>query len=267
MTLHPNIERGAAVLEARLKNSPLAGQTAHPMVSRPFITLSRETGAGATTLGEMLVPLLDAAVGEPGHGWVFMDKNLIAHALAQQNLPERMAKYLGEGRISEIQAVIGELMGLHPPLWELEQQVVEAVLQLAQLGRVILVGRASYVVTRSLPAGFHVRLVAPLEVRMKRIMRILNCSEATARAYILENDRGRERFLRTRFDREIGDAHLYDLVINTERMAPATSARLIVEALRDRVAGLQGSRPPVAGGTSTEPWPSPSAEMARSREG
>jgi cytidylate kinase len=232
------LERGLSVLEARLQN-PQAGLTSHVTDARPFITVSRETGAGATTLGKLLIPLLDETFGEPGQGWVFLDKNLLVQALARRNLPERLAEHLPEDKISEIKAVIGELVGLHPPLWELERQVAEAILQLAHVGRVILVGRASFLITRSLPGGLHVRLVASMEVRTKRMMGLLDCSAAEAGEYIRKTDRGRQRHLRTRFEQDIEDPHTYDLVINTDRMSPPTVAHLVLGALRDRLADLQ----------------------------
>ncbi len=244
MSQHAYLERGLTVLEARLKPAAQAGQVGYPVEPRPFITLSRETCAGATTVGQLLVPMLDEALGEPGHPWVFLDKNLIAHALAQRNLPERLAEYLPEDKISEINGIIGELTGLHPPLWELEQEVLETILQLAQVGRVILVGRASFVITKSLPAGFHVRLVASEEVRIRRMMSMLNCSEALAREQIRKADRGRRRYLRARFGDNPEDVHLYDMVINTDRISAATTGRIIVDALRDRLTGLRVSRAP-----------------------
>jgi len=232
------LERGLSVLEARLQN-PQPGFTGHAIDAHPFITLSRETGAGATTLGTLLIPQLDEAFGEEGQGWVFLDKNLLAQALARRNLPERLAEHLPEDKISEIKAVIGELVGLHPPLWDVERQVAEAILQLAHMGRVILVGRASFLITRSLPSGLHVRLVASLEVRIKRMMGLLDCSAAEAEEYIRKMDRGRQRHLRTRFEQDIEDPHTYDLVINTDRMSPQTVAHLVMRALHDRLADLQ----------------------------
>jgi cytidylate kinase len=232
------LERGLSVLEARLQN-PQTGLAGHVTGARPFITVSRETGAGATTLGKLLIPMLDESLGEEGQGWVFLDKNLLVQALARRNLPERLAEHLPEDKVSEFKAVIGELVGLHPPLWELERQVAEAILQLAHMGRVILVGRASFLITRSLPGGLHVRLVASMEVRTKRMMALLDCSAAEADEYIRKMDRGRLRYLKTRFEQDAEDPHTYDLVINTDRMSPPTVARLVAGALRDRLTDLQ----------------------------
>lgn len=235
-------EQGLAVLEARLKNASPSGQRIPCAPDAvPFVTLSRETAAGATTIGSMLVPLMNRALGEPGQGWALLDKNLINCALAQQNLPERLAEHLPEDKISEIEAVIGELVGLHPPIWELEHQIVAAILQLAQAGRVILVGRGSAVITRSLPGGFHVRLVAPLGVRAGRMMDVLQCDEGVAREHIFRTDRARQRFFRTHFGGDLDDPRFYDLVANTGRVPPEIVAQLIVTGLTERIRRLQAS--------------------------
>ncbi|MFA5057142.1 MAG: cytidylate kinase family protein, partial [Opitutaceae bacterium] len=150
-----------------------------------------------------------------------------------------LADYLPEDKISETKSVIGELMGMHPSIWQLEHQVAEAILQLAHVGRVVLAGRAAYLITQSLPGGFHVKLVAPLETRIPRMMALLGCDAAAAAAHIRKTDRARRRYVKTRFGRDIDDTHLYDLVINTERISPASAASLIVAALRDRLTGLR----------------------------
>jgi cytidylate kinase len=215
-----------------------------PSEVRPFITLGRETGAGATTTGLALVPLLDQAFKEQGQGWVFLDKNLLAHALATHNLPERLVQHLPEDKVSEIKAVVGELVGLHPSLWELEHKVAEAILQLANVGRVVIAGRAAYLITQSLPGGFHVKLVASADVRIERMMRLLNCDAGAATAHIRKTDRARRRFVRTRFERDPDDPHLYDLVINTDRMSPGAVAHLILEGLRNRMLDLEAANRP-----------------------
>ncbi len=237
MTLPTYLERGLTVLEARLQASQPAQAHIPVAGGEPFVTLGRETGAGATTVGQLLVPLLDQAFGAEGQGWVFLDKNLLARALARINLPERLADHLPEDKISEIKAIVGELLGLHPSLWDLEQRVAEAILQLAHVGRVIIAGRAAYLITRSLPGGFHVKLVASLEVRVQRMMKLLDCSAAAAEAHVRKTDLARRRYIRTRFGRDIDDAQLFDLIINTERMAPETVAHIILQAMRGRQTG------------------------------
>jgi cytidylate kinase len=202
------------------------------------MTISRETGAGATSLGQQLVPMLNQELDVDGQGWVFLDKNLLTQALLHHQLPAELATYLPEDRISETKAVIGELLGLHPSLWQLEQKISEAILQLAHVGHVVFAGRAAHLITRALPAGLHIRLIASLPSRVARMATELKCSLERAYAHIEKNDLARQRYVRAHFDHDIEDPHQYDLVINTDHLSPSAAARLVVGALHDRLKSL-----------------------------
>lgn len=251
MSTHAYLDQGLAILQARLSTPPFPAES-EPRTPpiHPFVTISRECCAGASSLGRKLLPLLDNEIGQDGQSWMFLDKDLITFALTQHRLPERLAEFLPEDRISETKSLIGELLGLHPSLWELEHQVAEAILQLAHVGRVVFAGRAAHLITSSLPGGFHVRLVASLESRTKRMMALQHCGEDDAIQAIARTDAARRRHVQTHFDRDIDDPHTYDLVINTDRVALATAAHLVVQALRDRLASIN----PVP--TAPAPWTS-----------
>lgn len=238
MIPHTYLEHGLSILHTRLQHPSQPSPTGPRVEIHPFITVSRETGAGATTLGQLLLPLLDRELGSEGHDWVLLDKDLLTQALTHHHLPERLAAFLPEDSISETKAVIGELVGLHPSLWTLEQKIAEAILQLAHVGRVIFAGRAANLITRGVPSGLHIRLVAPKEVRADRVAAMLNCTHAAAIAHLERNDLARRRYVRTHFEQDIDDPRLYDLVINTAHFTPAATARLVVGALHDRLRHL-----------------------------
>lgn len=234
-TTHPYLDHGIKILKTRLHSPSIIQGTGSRPAGRPFITISREAAAGATALGQQLVALLNEQMRIEGRSWIFFDGDLITHALTKHNLPERLAEYLPEDRISEIKALIGELVGLHPPVWELEQKVSEAIFHLADLGCVILTGRASNLITRSLPGGFHVRLVASMSARVQRMMKIKNCDAIAAKNSLLSSDHARARYVRTNFQQDVEDPHNYDLVINTDRLTPLDVSQLVLQAMRDRI--------------------------------
>lgn len=236
MTNHPYLQHGLTILHARLKTPQASFAALTGSAPRPFITLSRETCAGATTLGKHLLPLLDAQLSEEGRSWMFLDKDLLHHALNHHNLPERLADYLPEDRLPEIKGLIGEIVGLHPPLWELEHRVAEAIHRFAELGHVIIAGRAAHLITRDLPGGIHLRLVAPLESRIRRAQALHQSSRDVAEAFIRDSDLARERHVQTNFEQSVSDPHSYDLVINTDRIPPATAAHLVFTALQEHIA-------------------------------
>jgi cytidylate kinase len=236
MTPHTYLEHGITILQTKLA-SPGAQTTPVPKTpAHPFITISRESCAGATTLGRELLRRLDREFGEGGRSWMFLDKDLLNRALTHHHLPGELAEYLPEDRVSEMKGLIGELVGLHPPLWQLEQHVSDAIQQIALLGRVIFAGRAAHLITRELRDGFHIRLVAPMRTRIERLMAERHCDAATAEAELSRTDNARRRYVQTHFGQDIDDPHDYDLVINTDRVSPATAADLVLGAMRDRFA-------------------------------
>lgn len=231
MSTHAYLESGMAILKARL-SSPGDGTPSPSTAVRPFITLSREVCAGATTLANRLLPILDSEFAEGGERWVLLDRDLLTYALAHHGFPEQLARFLPEDKISEVDSVIGEIMGLHPSIWALEQQVAQAIVQFAHVGRIIFVGRAAHLLTQAMPGGFHVRLVAGKETRVRRMMSLHGMTEGQAETQIEHTDLGRRRFVRSHFSKDIDDPHTYDLVINTDRISPETAAALVVEGLR-----------------------------------
>jgi len=245
MTPHTYLEHGLSVLHARLRTPRHPGQLGAPADLHPFITLSRETGAGATTLGQELVSLLDRDSAGDGTRWALLDRDLLDQALKHHSLPATLAEYLPEDRISEIRATIGELVGLHPSLWQLEQKGAESVLQLAHVGHVILAGRAAHLITRALPGGLHVRLVASRDTRIARTAQARHCDRTDAARLIEAQDEARRRFVRANFDADLDDPHAYDLVINTDRLSARAAAEIVVAALHQRL------REPVAESAAT----------------
>jgi cytidylate kinase len=243
MTTHAFLEHGMSILKARLA-SPMAGSAPTPSPeARPFITLSREVCAGATTLSRVLLPRLDSEFGQEDEQWVLLDKDLLSYALARHELPEQLARYLPEDHVSEVNSLIGEIVGLHPSIWELEERVAQTILELAHVGRIIFVGRAAHLLTQSLPGGFHVRLVASKDTRIRRAMELQGTGAREAESLIERTDHGRRRFVKAHFGRDIDDPHTYDLVINTDRVSPETAGNLVLEGLRHNAACARGSEP------------------------
>jgi len=234
MCPHTYLDQGLSIFQARLADKAATAATRSAEL-HAFITLSREACAGATTLGQLLLPLLNTELAAEGQTWMLLDKELLNHALSQHNLPGSLAKFLPEDRVPEIKGLIGELVGLHPPIWELEQHVAEAITHIAKLGHVIFVGRAAHLLTRDLVGGLHVRLVASMETRVRRLMAEQKCDRATAEDVLRSNDNARRRYVQTNFEQDIDDPHTYDLVINTDHFGPAAAARLVVNALLARL--------------------------------
>jgi hypothetical protein len=170
---------------------------------------------------------LQARSGDDEPHWAVFDRNLVERVLEEHHLPGRLAKFMPESWSSEVADTMDELFGLHPPSWILVRQTAETILQLAKLGNVIIIGRGANIITGRLDSVFHVRLVASLESRIKQIQESDRLDRKAALEFIQREDKGRKRYLRKFYRRDISDPLLYHLVINTDLIGYQTAAQMI----------------------------------------
>src|SRR5262249_18302389 len=224
------IERCLSFIQCQLKNGK-----AHYVVddSRRFraVTISRQAGCGALAVAQKLSEFLQTETAvQKVHCTVF-DRNLVEKVLEDHQLPQRLAKFMPENWISEIEDTIDELFGLHPPSSLLVRQTAETILRLAKLGNVIIIGRGANVITSRLENVFHVRLVASLEKRIQHIQQVDQLDPKAALQFIERADNGRGRYLKKYYKKDINDPLIYHLIINTDLMAYEEAARIIADAV------------------------------------
>jgi hypothetical protein len=224
---HPALETAASYLHV----NQLAHANRPDSTAEPFVTISRETGAGAS---EVAAALQHRMADETGAPWSVLESNLINEMLQANHLPPRLAAFLPEGRVPEIQAIVGEIVGLHPNLWELAVKTDTFMRRIAVRGRVILVGRGGCFATAGLPNGVHVRLVAPTDHRARTMAKRHNVSEESAAEHNRRQDRARRRYVKSHFNAIGPDSTNFDLVVNTARVPLNQAVDLISALVRAR---------------------------------
>jgi cytidylate kinase len=197
------------------------------------LAVSRQSGSGGTSFARALARLLN---GEAPAGvlWTVFNGNLITHMLEANHLPLHLARYLPEDKVSEINASIGELVGLHPSLWVLIQKLNATIRELAQHNHVIIVGRGAKFATRDLAGGVHIRLVAPADYRAKHLAQLYDISERDAMTLNAKRDAGRRRYVKTTFNADIDDPRSYDLVLNTAEIPIPEAANIAASLVKAR---------------------------------
>jgi hypothetical protein len=197
------------------------------------VTISRQAGCGALVIAEKLAHYLQERLPDDTARWTVFDRELMEKVLADHNLPKYLAKFLPEDRASRVEDTLADIFGVHPPAQTVVTQSAETMLQLAELGSAILVGRAGNIVTAKLPHVLHVRLMAPLDDRIERICRDDHKTLSEARRFCLEEEQARTRYVKTYFHANINDPLLYHLIINTSRTGCESAVRIIGDALLD----------------------------------
>jgi cytidylate kinase len=102
---------------------------------------------------------------------------------------------------------------------------------LAEKGDVVIIGRGSQAILRDRPDALHVAITAPFSVRVERIARRDAVPPEKAKETVEESDRGRQDYHHKYFKIDPNDPCLYDVVVNSGRMAEEAAAQVIVAAL------------------------------------
>jgi cytidylate kinase len=188
----------------------------------PYLTISRESGAG----GSQIARLVGEAIS-----WEVLDRKLLECVAESYHTSPAVLELVDETTTNWITEIFGNW---HNPASVSQMQYVcrlsRVILMAAQAGKVIFVGRgAQFVLPHE--RGLSVRLVAPLKYRVQQIMQRRHLSFEEAREYVKKTDAGRQECARQYFNHDIADPHLFDLVVNVEKLGPECAAHLITDAL------------------------------------
>jgi len=232
-----DVDRCFTFLNCQLQPPGRRFATEESLGPKCSITISRQTGCGAHAVAEKLTAYLQEHAPGLSARWTLFDRNLVERVLEDHHLPERIARYMPEDRISAMNDIMDELFGLRPSSWTLVQKTSETILHLCELGNAIILGRGANIVTAKLPHVLHVRMIASLDRRIKHMQYFEELTHKEAAERIRAEDLGRERYVRKHFDKDINDPLLYHLVINTDLVSFDDAARMIGDyALNRKVA-------------------------------
>ncbi len=213
------------------------GQLPHVLKGQfPFVTISRQTGSGGHTLALAILEQLKREQ-EPvlSQAWQIADQEICRRVAEDPAVKVSVDSLLAAEYHSEIEDILKELLLGYSSQDAVMRRMFHLIRNLATFGRVILVGRGAFCLTRDLPMGIHIRLVAPMPGRIRRIMSRMHLDEKKARELILEQDKAREKLVKVYFGKNIEDPLLYDAVWNTDTVSQETLARLTVSMIKEKL--------------------------------
>jgi cytidylate kinase len=211
--------------------------------SFPFVTISREAGAGGRSLAAEVVKRMRTQYpGAFGEGWEMFDQNLCDLIAEDPHLGSSVEQLLNEEYRSEITQAVADLIAQRSQRYAAYKRVFEIIRILATLGKCVIVGRAGMCVCADMPLGVHIRLVAPPERRVQRMRRLLGVGESEAREVMNRQDADRQRLVRDFFDRNAADPLLYDAVYNTEKYPIELIADAVVRLAYEKISRFKSGQ-------------------------
>jgi cytidylate kinase len=209
--------RAALFAQERSLSAAAAGGTPAPQPT-PFVTVSRQAGAGGRTFARHLAVRLNE-VDRGELPWAVWDRDLVERVSREHHIPESMVAQLESYHRTAFNEILAALFPISdmPDLDEnqLYRRVAHTVRGVARAGRAVIVGRGGVYATRGMPGGVHVRLVAPLERRVKHIAELRHCSERDAAAEVHRLDAEREKFHRRFATAKAMLPEIFTITLNT----------------------------------------------------
>jgi cytidylate kinase len=214
------------------------------------ITIRGQLGSGAPEIGKQAADRLHID---------YVDREIISdvakklkwskEGIADKEMPPgtllgRVAEALGRGFAASGYA--GMYAGAYLPTWEMPLDDARylaglefIVKELSKSKAVVIRGRGSQFILKDYTGAIHILVVAPLDLRVKRVMESLKLDEVNSKKEIERFDSSRREFTKRYFHAELEDPVYYDLVISTEHLSFDDAASIVLTALpfRDKATG------------------------------
>ena len=198
-------------------------------MEKKIITISREFGSGGRTMGRKIAEKL---------GIPFYDKELVDQIAVESGFAPKFVEEHGEhsptGSFFSYafapQGVPGIMNGLSTAdfLWNIQCNVI---LQLADQGPCVIVGRNADYILKDRPDALHVYVFADVPYRAERIVRLYGESEKSPEQRLAEKDKRRRVNYQHYTGRTWGMAQNYDLCLDTGILGEDYCADIVVNAV------------------------------------
>ena len=200
-------------------------------MEKKIITISREFGSGGRSVGRLVAQKL---------GIPFYDKELVKQISIESGFAPTFVEEHGEhapGRsffsyAFAPQGVPGVMNGLSTNdfLWNIQCNVI---LQLADDGPCVIVGRNADYILKDRPDVLNVFVRADMDFRADRIVRLYGESEKSPQARLQEKDKRRRINYQHYTGRTWGDSANYDLCVNSSKLGINECVDLIVSMVHN----------------------------------
>ncbi len=204
-------------------------------MEKTIITIGRQLGSNGREIGRRLAKALDVP---------FYDKELIVEAAKQSGLSEKMFEDADEKPTNSF--LYSLVMSMQPgsglynhyndflnndSIFKIQSEVI---LEIADRGSCIIVGRCADYVLREKENLVKVFIHASIENRTKQIMARDNVSEKDARNAVIKADKRRGNYYNFYTNEAWGDVKNYDISIDSGKIGVDNCVSLLKEYINKR---------------------------------
>ena len=193
------------------------------------ITISREFGSDGDAIAQRVAQTL---------GYHFVDQKFIGIILEQYGYVEFDKEYANLPTFWERFDAQREKQ--RDVMVKMLNQVIQAV---AHHGNVVILGRSGFEVLGGFADVLHIRLQAPLMVRIQRVMAQQQIPFEQAESIVKSNDKVRMAFVEEFYRIPWASIHAFDLVINTGKISPDQATSWVISLANAPMTNLESDKP------------------------
>ena len=200
-------------------------------MKKTIITISRQFGSGGRTVGHLIADKL---------GIPFYDKELVEQIAVDSGFAPKFVEEHGEHSPGKSflsyafasSGISGAMHGMSTAdfLWSIQ---CNAILQLAEKGPCVIVGRNADYILKDRKDVLHIYIHADMDFRADRIVRLYGESEKSPVARLQEKDKRRSVNYQHYTGRTWGDATNYDLCLNTSVIGIEEAAEIVANIVKN----------------------------------
>jgi cytidylate kinase len=191
----------------------------------PVVTISRQSGCSAQRIAIKLSKILTGysymSDTKTDAEWRWVDKNIFKEVTSEIIEEVKKEDYNDTEEAVKILTHVSQAFS-NETIYDIsDEKIIETfrgiISRLACKGRTIIVGRSAGVILRDVPNRLNLRLEAPLEWRINRIMQLKELSQAEAVKFVREMDEKRDSFIEKVIGRKANNND-FDVIFNYSSM-------------------------------------------------
>ncbi|MDZ7290372.1 MAG: cytidylate kinase-like family protein [candidate division KSB1 bacterium] len=195
----------------------------------PYISFSREVASGGIEISQQVAEKL---------GWQYYDREIIEAIANRTHVREELVARFDEHVQNELDTYLRNLFTMQMlNNTQYLHHLTQVLLSIARYGNAVILGRgANFILPPE--GGLRVRVVAPMEVRLRRLMQEKGLDEKHAAQELAERDKERRDYLQHHFRCKQDDPCAYDVVINTGHIDFEMATDFIIQLAKTKLKKL-----------------------------
>ena len=195
------------------------------------VTISREFGCPAKPITKELVSLINSTSKQK---WTYLSKEILGKSATELGIPPSEIKYFFKYHEQGIiDGILNTISKFYISDRKIYSAIEKAIKSIGNQGNVVIVGRGGAAICHNFSKALHIRLIAPLNWRVEKVMEYYNIGKKQAIEFIHDYDSKREKFM-SHFWKEGLTPSLFDVTYNCESFSKREIVQSIFHIMKER---------------------------------